>query len=171
MVTDTEMMIIYSHFSWLTISKARSTFWTGIWEVIFLCILHYITACVQYTRLWVVFYRTLKSLIITVEINACTNTQYQLAINIRLSPPVALRFVSFHGGALTGYSLIYTKFWALWQKLVNHFWLSVDSISDEVSVTDTSVWCLTINLKTITFLIIFSVPKITLIRHGRPNHS
>ena len=35
----------------------------------------------------------------------------------------------------------YTKFWAFWQKMVNHFWQSVDAILEDVSVTETIVWC------------------------------
>ena len=30
----------------------------------------------------------------------------------------------------------YTKFWTFWQKMVNHFWQSVDAILDDVSVTE-----------------------------------
>ena len=33
--------------------------------------------------------------------------------------------------------------------MVNHFWQSVDAILEEVYVTETIVWCQTINLKTI----------------------
>ena len=36
-------------------------------------------------------------------------------------------------------------------KMVNHFWQSVDAILKDVSVTETIVWCLTINLKPIIF--------------------
>ena len=32
--------------------------------------------------------------------------------------------------------------------MVNHFWQSVDTILEEVSVTETIVWCQTINLQT-----------------------
>ena len=34
----------------------------------------------------------------------------------------------------------YTKFWAFGQKMVNHFWKSVDAILKDVSVTETMVW-------------------------------
>ena len=37
------------------------------------------------------------------------------------------------------------------KKRVNHFWQSVDAILEEVSMTDTIVWCKTINVKTIIF--------------------
>ena len=37
---------------------------------------------------------------------------------------------------------IYTKFWGFWQKMVNHFWQSVDAILEDVpDVTETIVWC------------------------------
>ena len=35
--------------------------------------------------------------------------------------------------------------------MVNHFWQSVDAILKDVFVTETIVWCWTINLKTIIF--------------------
>ena len=35
--------------------------------------------------------------------------------------------------------------------MVNHFWQSVDAILEDVYVTETIVWCETINLKTIIF--------------------
>ena len=34
-----------------------------------------------------------------------------------------------------------TNFWAFWQKMVNHFWQSVNAILEDVSVTETIVWC------------------------------
>ena len=37
------------------------------------------------------------------------------------------------------------------EKMVNHFWQSVDAILENVSVTETIVWCLTINVKIIIF--------------------
>ena len=37
--------------------------------------------------------------------------------------------------------MTYTKFWAFWQKVVNHFWQSVDAILEDVPVTKTIVWC------------------------------
>ena len=37
------------------------------------------------------------------------------------------------------------------KKRVNHFWQSVDAILEDVSMTDTIVWCKTINVKTIIF--------------------
>ena len=42
-------------------------------------------------------------------------------------------------------------FWTLWQKMVNHFWQSVDAISEDVPVTEIIVWWLNINLKTLIF--------------------
>ena len=45
----------------------------------------------------------------------------------------------------------YTKFWAFWHKMVNHFWQSVDAILEDISGTETIVWWITINLKTIIF--------------------
>ena len=46
------------------------------------------------------------------------------------------------------YGLIYTKFWAFWQKIsfFNHFWQSVDAILEDVSVAKT-----TINFQTTIF--------------------
>ena len=35
--------------------------------------------------------------------------------------------------------------------MVNHFWQSVDAILEDVSVTETIVWCYGIDLKTIIF--------------------
>ena len=35
--------------------------------------------------------------------------------------------------------------------MVNHFWQSVDATSEDVSVTETIVWCQTINLKIVIF--------------------
>ena len=43
----------------------------------------------------------------------------------------------------------YTKYWAFWQKMVNHFWQNVDTFLEDVSVTETIVWGWTINSKTI----------------------
>ena len=37
------------------------------------------------------------------------------------------------------------------KKSFNHFWQSVDAILEDVSMTDTIVWCKTINVKTIIF--------------------
>ena len=37
--------------------------------------------------------------------------------------------------------MVYTKFWAFWQKMVNHFWQSVDAILEDVSVTEIIVSC------------------------------
>ena len=37
------------------------------------------------------------------------------------------------------------------KKMVNHFWLSVDAILDDVSVTETIVWYYNIDLNTIIF--------------------
>ena len=45
----------------------------------------------------------------------------------------------------------YTKFWIFWQKMVNRFWQSVDAILEDVSASETIVWCKTINLKTTIF--------------------
>ena len=39
------------------------------------------------------------------------------------------------------YGSNYTKFWAFWQKMLNHFWQSVDAILEDVPVTETIVWC------------------------------
>ena len=46
--------------------------------------------------------------------------------------------------------------------MVNNFWQSVHVILENVSVTETIVWCLTINLKTI----IFQCSK----NYGSPTH-
>ena len=35
----------------------------------------------------------------------------------------------------------YTKIWAFWQKMVNKFWKSVDTILEDVSVNEIIVWC------------------------------
>ena len=35
--------------------------------------------------------------------------------------------------------------------MVNHFWHSVDAILEDISVTETIVWCQNINSKTIIF--------------------
>ena len=43
----------------------------------------------------------------------------------------------------------YTKFCAFSQKMVNHFCQSVDAILEDVSMTETIVWCWTISLNTI----------------------
>ena len=37
------------------------------------------------------------------------------------------------------YGLNYTNFWTIWQKLVNHFWLSVDAILEDFSVAKSIV--------------------------------
>ena len=50
--------------------------------------------------------------------------------------------------------------------MVNHFWQSVDAILDDVRVTETIVWCYTINLKTIIFQFSKNYDK-----NGRPNQS
>ena len=44
------------------------------------------------------------------------------------------------------------------KKRVNHFWQSVDAILEDVSMTDTIVWC-----KNILRLSSFSVPKIIVV--------
>ena len=50
------------------------------------------------------------------------------------------------------YNPNYTKFWAFWQKkMVNRFWQSVDAILEDVSTSETTVWCKTVNLKTTIF--------------------
>ena len=64
-------------------------------------------------------------------------------------------------------------------KMVNNFWQSVDVILEDVSLTETIVWCWNIDLKTIIYGI--SVPKIVVVRqvnqvkrctkHGRPDQS
>ena len=65
-----------------------------------------------------------------------------------------------HAGEIwtKSYGPNYTKFWSLWQKKkkkkkkrVNHFWQSADANLEDVSMTDTIVWCKTINVKTIIF--------------------
>ena len=44
------------------------------------------------------------------------------------------------GGIWTkSYGPNHTKFCALWQKMVNNFWQSVDAILEDVSVTETIV--------------------------------
>ena len=48
--------------------------------------------------------------------------------------------------------------------MVNHFWQIVHAILEDVSVTETIVWYLTINLR----LSSFSVPKITVVAHEQP---
>ena len=53
------------------------------------------------------------------------------------------------------YGLNFTKFWAFWQKMVNHIWQSIDVILEDVSVTEA------INLKTA----IFCIPKIPEVLH------
>ena len=46
----------------------------------------------------------------------------------------------------------YRKFWAFWQKMVDHFWQRIDAILDDGFVTGKkTVWCHTINLKSIIF--------------------
>ena len=37
------------------------------------------------------------------------------------------------------------------KKMVSNFWQSVDAILEDVSATETIIWCLNINLKTIIF--------------------
>ena len=50
------------------------------------------------------------------------------------------------------YNPSYTKFWAhLKKKMVNRFWQSVDAILEDISASETTVWCKTINLKTTIF--------------------
>ena len=39
------------------------------------------------------------------------------------------------------YGPSHAKFCTLWQKMVSHFWQSVDVILEDVSVTETIVWC------------------------------
>ena len=53
------------------------------------------------------------------------------------------------------------KFCVFWQKMINHFWQVADTILEDVSMTETIVWCKTINLK----IIIFQFPKVTVDRH------
>ena len=36
-------------------------------------------------------------------------------------------------------------FLAFWQKIVSHFWQSVDAILEDVYVTETIIWCYIIN--------------------------
>ena len=45
----------------------------------------------------------------------------------------------------------YIKFWAFHRKMIKNFWQSVDAILEDFSVTETIVWCQTINLTTIIF--------------------
>ena len=62
--------------------------------------------------------------------------------------------VKFSGEIWTkSYCPKYTKFCAFWQKkkMVDIFWQSVDAILEDVSVTETIVWCLNINSKIIIF--------------------
>ena len=35
----------------------------------------------------------------------------------------------------------YTNFWAFIQKMVKHFWQSVEAIMEDVFVIETIVWC------------------------------
>ena len=35
----------------------------------------------------------------------------------------------------------HTKFCAFWQKMINNFWQIVDAILEDISVTETVVWC------------------------------
>ena len=60
--------------------------------------------------------------------------------------------------------------------MVNHFWQSVDAILEDASVIETTVWCSTIDLKTIIFQCSknYSSPtRVTMqyscIKHGRPS--
>ena len=48
-----------------------------------------------------------------------------------------------HAGRIwtKSYGPNYTEFWAFWQKMVYHFWQSIDAILEDVSVTETIVWC------------------------------
>ena len=61
-------------------------------------------------------------------------------------------------------------------KTVNHFWQSVDAILKDASVIETTVWCSTIDLKTIIFQCsknYGSPTRVTMqyscIKHGRPS--
>ena len=62
------------------------------------------------------------------------------------------------------YGLNYTKLWAFWQKkkMINYIWQSVDAILEDVPVTETTVWCQIINLKTIFQ---YLKTKNTVVRH------
>ena len=42
------------------------------------------------------------------------------------------------------YGPSHAKFCTLWQKMVSHFWQKVDVILEDVSMTETIVWCWTI---------------------------
>ena len=63
------------------------------------------------------------------------------------------------------------------KKMVNNLWQSVDAILEDFSVTETIIWCETINLR----LSSFNVPKLwkgemcnrvkSWTKHGRPNQS
>ena len=37
--------------------------------------------------------------------------------------------------------MVRKKFCAFWQKMVNNFWQRVDAILEDVSATETIVWC------------------------------
>ena len=57
----------------------------------------------------------------------------------------------------------FTKFLVFWQKMIDHFWQSVDAILEDVSVTeiffDAKLLCYNARLSS------FRVPKITVVRH------
>ena len=48
-----------------------------------------------------------------------------------------VKFEQNHMVRTKSYDPNFTKFWAFWQKVVNHFWQSVDAILEDVSVTET----------------------------------
>ena len=58
---------------------------------------------------------------------------------------------SLHALFDKSYGPNYAKLWSFSQKIVNYFWQSVDAILEDASVTETTVWCSTINSRTIIF--------------------
>ena len=62
---------------------------------------------------------------------------------ILIRSPKSLHVFGPHAGEIwtKSYGLNRTKFFAFWQKMDNNFWQSVDAILEDVSVTETIIWC------------------------------
>ena len=73
--------------------------------------------------------------------------------NSKVSPYNIWEVFGSHVGEIwtKSYSSNHTKFCGFRQKMVNHFWKSIDAILEDVSVTETIIWWKTINLKTTIF--------------------
>ena len=77
-------------------------------------------------------YFMLPLLMLTLEGQKSLHTLFEKYLDHML-----VKFEQNHMVRTNSYDPNFTKFWAFWQKVVNHFWQSVDAILEDVSVTET----------------------------------